>query len=142
MILSKSLTFSENQAVTTTAVSTNVVQFPATGTVQGEAAAIVRKLGPGNEIPLLMQVTESFATLTSLTITLETSANSDLSSSTVLWTSGAIPVASLVAGYRPNLRILPDGAIDTYLGLRYTVTGSAATAGKITAALATEVDAG
>ena len=142
MIISKDLTLSEDQAVTATAISENVIQFPATGTVYGEDAALARNLGPGNELPLMIQVTEDFATLTSLTITLETSANADLSSSTVLHTTGAIPVASLIAGYRTPIRILPDGEILEYLGLRYTVTGSNATAGQISAALATEVNAG
>lgn len=141
MILDKNLIFSENQAVTATAISANVVRFPANGTVYGEAAAIARNLGAGNEIPLLIQVTQDFATLTSLTITLETSANADLSSSTVLASSGAIPVASLKAGYRPSFtRVLPDGVLGLHMGLRYTVTGSNATTGTITAALATEVN--
>lgn len=142
MILDTQLMFSEDQAVTATAISENVLQFPALGTVYDEAAAIVRNLGPGNELPLMIQVTEDFATLTSLTITLETSAAAALTSSTVLYTSGAIALASLTAGYRVPMRWMPDGTVLEYLGLRYTVGGSNATAGKITAALATEQDGG
>ncbi|HCI98539.1 MAG TPA: hypothetical protein DHV74_02655 [Sulfitobacter sp.] len=90
---------------------------------------------------MLMQVTEAFATLTSLTITMETSDNADLSSSTVLGSSGAIPAASLKPGYRPSFtRFVPDATMKKYFGLRYTVTGTAATAGKISAAVATEVN--
>lgn len=142
MILDANLIFSEDQAVTATAISANVVQFPANGIVYGETAAIARNLGAGNEIPLLIQVTEDFATLTSLTITVETAANAALSSgAVVLATSGAIPVASLLAGVRPTFtRVLPDGEIKEFLGLRYTVGGSNATAGQISAALATEVN--
>lgn len=138
MILDKTLTFSENQAITATAISTNVIEFPDNGTVIYEAAAIPRNLGPGNELPLLIQVTESFNTLTSLTITLESSAAAGLTSSTVHWTSGAIPLASLVAGYKAKIRIMPDGVLGKYLGLRYTVAGTDPTTGKVTAALATE----
>lgn len=138
MILDKTLTFSENQAITATAISTNVIEFPDNGTVIYEAAAIPRDLGPGNELPLLIQVTESFNTLTSLTITLESSAAAGLTSSTVHWTSGAIPLASLVAGYKAKIRIMPDGVLGKYLGLRYTVAGTNPTTGKVTAALATE----
>lgn len=141
MILDANLILSEAQAVTATAISENVIRVPDSGTVYGEAAAISRNLGPGEEIPFLMQVTEDFATLTSLTITIETSDNANLSSSTVLASSGAIAAASLVAGYRPSFtRVMPDGVLSDYIGLRYTVAGSNATTGKITAALGTEVN--
>lgn len=141
MILDSNLIFSEDQAVTATAISENVIQLPANGTPAYEASAVTRELGKGNELPLLIQVTEDFATLTSLTITVETSAAAGLTSSTVLASSGAIAVADLVAGYRPSFtRVWPDGDLLEYIGLRYTVTGSNATAGKISAALATEVD--
>lgn len=141
MILDANLILSENQAVTATAVSTNVIAWPDNGTVPREAAAITRNLGAGTPIPMLMQVTENFAALTSLTITIETSANADMSSSVVLSSSGAIALASLKAGYRPTFtRHVPDATMLKYFALRYTVTGSNATAGKITAAVATEVN--
>lgn len=130
-------TFSEDQAVTATAISENVILLNDAGTVHGDAAAITRNLGIGNEIPLLIQVTEDFNTLTSLTITLETSAAAALTSPTVLASSGAIALADLVAGYRPSFtRIFPDGDLLDYIGLRYTVTGTDPTEGKITAAIA------
>lgn len=140
MILSKNLLFAENQAITATAISQNVLEFPDNGIVYGETAAIPRNLGAGREIPLLIQVTQSFATLTSLTITIESSAAAALTSSTVHHTTGAIPVASLVAGFKLPMRWLPVGVLGKYLGLRFTVGGSNATAGQITAALATEMD--
>lgn len=128
-------TFSEDQAVTATAISENVMQLPANDVVPGESAAIARNLGAGNEIPLLIQVTEDFATLTSLTITFETSAAAGLTSPTVLFSTGAIAAADLVAGYRIPIRVFPDAELLEYIGVRYTVTGSNATAGKVTAAL-------
>lgn len=138
-ILDTSLLFSEDQVVTATAISENVLQFPATGRVMYEGAALTRNLGPGNEIPILLQVTADFATLTSLTITVETADNAALSTNAVvLATTGAIPVATLKAGYKFNIRVFPDGVVKEFLGLRYTVGGSNATTGKITAALATE----
>ena len=141
MILDKNLIFAEDQAVTATAISQNVLQLPANETVAYEAAAMARELGKGNYLPLLIQVTEDFAALTSLTITVETSAAAGLTSSTVLASSGAIAAADLLAGYRPSFtRVWPDGDLLEYVGLRFTVTGSNATAGKISAALATEVD--
>lgn len=141
MILSANSTLSENQAVTATAISENVINFTDNGIVYGEAAAIPRNLGAGREIPFLIQVTADFATLTSLTITIESATNAALSSGAVVhYTSGAIPAASLVAGFKLPVRILPVGVLGPYLGLRYTVGGSNATAGTITAALGTEMD--
>lgn len=139
MILDTNLILSEMQAVTVTAISENVIDLVANGIVPYEAAAVGRNLGAGNEIPLALMVNESFATLTSLTVTVETSAAAGLTSPTVLYTSGAIPVATLVAGYKLPIRWLPDAPLLQYLGVRYTVTGTTATAGKMTAALATEV---
>lgn len=139
MIIDATLTFSENQAVTATAISANVIEFSDNDVVPYEAAAVLRNLGPGNELPLMIQVTEAFNNLTSVTITLESSAAAGLTSPTVHWTSGAIPLASLVAGYQPPIRILPSGTMLKYLGLRYTVSGTAPTTGKFSAALATEV---
>ena len=141
MILNANLILSENQAVTATALSANVIAFNDTGTPPREGSALERNLGSGTPIPMLMQVTEDFATLTSLTITLETSANEDMSSSTVLSSSGAILLATLVAGYRPSFtRHVPDALMSKYFAIRYTVAGSAATAGKMSAAMATEVN--
>lgn len=141
MIINKNLVLSENQAITATALSTNVIAWPDNGTPPREGAPITRNLGSGTPIPMLMQVTEAFATLTSLTITLETSDNEDMTSSTVLSSSAAIPAADLVPGYRPSFtRFIPDATMKKYLALRYTVTGSAATTGAITAAVATEVN--
>lgn len=138
MILDKTTLFSENQAVTATAISDNVIEFPLNGTVIYEAAAVARNLGPGEELPILIQVTEAFATATSVTVTLESSAAAGLTSPVVHWTSPAIPIATLIAGYKLPIRILPSGTMLRYLGLRYTIGGSNATAGKFTAALGTE----
>ena len=143
MILDKNLLLAEGQAITATAISENVIRIPDAGTVHGEGAAIARNLGPGEEVPILIQVIEAFATLTSLTITLETADNAALSTNNeVLFSTGAIPVASLIAGYRSAVRVLPDHVLRDYLGLRFTVTGTNASAGKITAAIGTEVNAG
>lgn len=134
MILSAQQLFSDDQAITATAVSTNKIDLGASATPYGGKAALAKDVGKGNPIPVLVQVTTAFATLTSLTITLETSANADLSSSTVL-ASETILAAALVAGKKTNLQFVPNGANKRYLGLRYTVAGSDATAGKITAGI-------
>lgn len=143
MILDMNLTLSEDQAITATAISANVIQIPASGTVHGGGAAIPRNPGPGQEIPILIQVTENFDNLTSLTITLETADNAALSTNNeVLFSTGAIPLASLVAGYRTSVRVMPDFVLRDYLGMRYTVSGTNPANGQITAAIGTEVNAG
>lgn len=140
MIIDSNLQFCDGQAITATAISQNVIDLGTAGTVPLEGAAMSVNLGAGNELPLMIQVTETFATLTSLTISLETSAAAGLTSATVLYASEAIPVATLVAGYRPPIRWMPDATLLRYIGLRFTVGGSNATAGKISAALGTTVN--
>ena len=132
MIFSAEQLFSDDQAVTATAISTNVIDLGVAGTPYGAAAALNQDVGKGTPIPILVQVTTAFATLTSLTITVEVSAAAGLTSPTVLATE-TIAVADLVAGKQMSMQVLPKDASMRYLGVRYTVTGSNATAGNITA---------
>jgi hypothetical protein len=134
MILSQQLIFSALQAVTATALSTNVVDLGVAGTPYGAVAALNNDKGKGTPVPILIQVASDFATLTSLTITIEVSANEDMSSSTVLATE-VIAAANLLAGKQTFVQVLPNGANQRYLAVRYTVGGSNATAGTITAGI-------
>lgn len=134
MILSLDEIFSNDQAITVDAVSTNVIDLGTPDTPFGAVKALNQDVGKGTPIPILIQVTSAFATLTSLTITVEVSANSDLSSSTVLATE-TILAAALVAGKKTFLQVLPEGVNARYLGIRYNVNGSDATAGTITAGI-------
>lgn len=134
MILSANNLFSDDQAVTATAISTNVIDLGAPDTPYGAAAAINQDIGKGAGIPVLAQVTADFATLTSLTITLETSAAAGLTSPVVL-AEETVAVADLLAGKQMFNQVVPNGAALRYLGFRYTVTGSDATAGTITAGI-------
>jgi hypothetical protein len=132
MILSNQQLFSDDQAVTATAISTNVIDLGLTGTPYGAAAPLNGDVGKGNPIESLFQVTADFATLTSLTVAIETGATASLG--TVL-ASVVVPVAALKTGYRLPIRFIPDGLVGRYLGMRYTVTGSNATAGTVTAGI-------
>ena len=134
MIFSKQQLFSDDQAVTATAISTNVIDLGAPGTPYGAAAALNQDIGKGTPIPILVQVTTAFATLTSLTITVEVSAAAGLTSPVVLATQ-TITAANLIAGKQMFVQVLPNGADMRYLGVRYTVNGSNATAGNITAGI-------
>lgn len=132
MIFSAEQLFSDDQAITATAISTNVIDLGAPGTPYDAAAALNQDVGKGVPIPILIQVTEAFNTLTSLTITLEVSAAAGLTSPQVLATE-VILLADLAIGKQTFLQYLPNGADLRYLGVRYTVTGTNPTLGKITA---------
>jgi hypothetical protein len=133
MIFSAQSLLSDNQAVTATALSTNVIDLGTSQAAYGAKAAFHRDIGKGAEIPFVIQVTEDFATLTSLTITIETSDAENMTSSTVLASSGAIAAADLKAGFQVPLQRLPNGVTGRYLAVRYTVAGTNASAGKVTA---------
>ncbi len=134
MIFSLQQLFSDDQAITATAVSTNIIDLGAPELPYGAKAAVYQDVGKGVHIPILIQVTEAFNTLTSLTITIETSANSDLSSPVVLSTQTVL-LANLKVGMQTFVQCVPTGADKRYLGVRYTVTGTAPTLGKITAGI-------
>lgn len=117
-------TFSDHQAITATAASTNYMDF-----------SKMPFAGQGDPININILVTEDFATLTSLNIKLQVSANGSTG-----WTdvdSGeTILLAALKVGKRAALRFLPNfDNSKPYVRLYYTVAGSNATAGKIFADL-------
>ena len=134
MILSAKQLFSDDQAITADAISENVIDQGVAGTPYGAAAALNRDLGKGAPIPILIQVTEAFNTLTSLEVTVECSANADLSSSKVLATE-SILLVELQPGKMTNLQVLPHGDDQRYLGVRYNVVGTNPTAGRVTAGI-------
>jgi hypothetical protein len=133
MILSQNLLLSDDQAITATAVSTNVIDLGVPQAPYG-GNALNQDVGKGTPVPILIQVTEQFDNLTSLTIALEVSDAANLSSSVVLNTQ-TIVLADLVAGKQTFMQYLPNGVDKRYLGVRYTVTGTAPTAGKVTAGI-------
>lgn len=133
MIFDAQSLLSDAQAVTASAASTNVIDFGAAGTAYRCAAPLPRDQGKGEEIPLRIQVVETFATLTSLTIAVQVSADAAFTSPRVVATTGAIAAADLVAGWVSSIDDVPVGTTERYMRLYYTVAGSAATAGRITA---------
>lgn len=135
MIFSAQDEFSNKQAITASAASTNHIDLLATGTSYGAAAALNRDLGKGNLIPVYIGVTTAFATLTSLKVAVQTDDNSSFSSATTVLETEAIPVASLVAGYQFNIQNIPLQSTERYIRLYYTVAGSNATAGNIQAGI-------
>ena len=132
MIFDKQTQFSAAQAVTASAASTNVIDLKAAGIPYGDDAALSRDQGM-HSIPLRIQVVEAFATLTSLKVAVQVDDNSSFSSATTVLETEAIAAASLTAGYVFNIDRFPLKTNERYVRLYYTVAGSDATAGKITA---------
>ena len=122
MLFDKEALFSDNQAVTATAVSKNVVCM---------AKGSLKEVALGSPIPMAIQVTEDFAGLTDLTVTIETASDEAFSEAVALTTTGAIAGADLKAGYTFAINFVPKGNLG-YMRAKYTVNGTA-TAGKITA---------
>lgn len=129
MILDETTLFSNRQAVTATAPSTNVVDLGPVGIPAG------RDIGKGKPIPILIQVVESFDKLTTLAVALQVSADESFTSPKTVATTPAIPVADLVAGYQFVLDYVPRGTDERYMRLNYTVVGTTPDKGKVTAGI-------
>lgn len=137
----KQLMFSDAQAITTTANSTNVVKI--TG---GTPAFTTDSLGntPENDVgrspalDVLVQVITAFTAAGAATLTVSLVADDDaaLGSATTIASTAAIGKATLVPGYQFRLA-LPAGfaAADVHLGLVFTVATGPMTAGAVTAGL-------
>lgn len=148
MIMDSSLIFSTNQAITATAASTNTIDLTGVGSGNapnlsfGNASTFGEDLGigDGEAIPkVYVAITTAFATLTSLNIAFQGAPDSG-SNTPGTWTTygetGAIPVASLTLN--GVIRLFWDpvqiaAALPRFIRLYYTVAGSNATAGALSA---------
>ena len=126
MMYDKLNTFGTDQAVTTTAASTDIIDFGA-----------VRDVGNGEPLELVILVSETVTAsgAATVTFTLETDDNAGFSSTFVLASSGAIGKAALTAGTEV-LRVKVPLDVERYLRTNYTVATGPLTAGKFTAFLA------
>lgn len=132
MIFSAQQLFSDDQAITATVVSTNVIELGDAETPYGAAAALNQDVGKGTPIPLLIQVTEDFNNLTTLKVAVEVGSSASLGTEIL---SQTISLADLKAGKRTAFNVVPEGADAKFLGIKYTVAGTAPTAGKVTAGI-------
>ena len=123
MITDKLLRVSEDQAVTSTAVSTDTIDL-----------GVARDMGEGTPLYMNFAVTTAMTGGTSIKFEVITSAAANLGSPTVIGSSDAILTAALTLGKNIVVRLNPDiaGKGQRYLGARYTVSGTF-NAGKITA---------
>jgi hypothetical protein len=132
MILSAQQIFSDDQAITASADSTNVIDLGVAGTPYDAAAALNQDVGKGAGIPILIQVTEAFDNLTSLEIKISTGAATTLGTTIV---SKTILLADLTVGAQFPVTVLPQDITERYLGIEYVVTGTTPTTGKVTAGI-------
>ena len=123
MITDALLRVSEDQALTTTAVSTNTIDL-----------SVARDVGEGTALYMNFAVTEALANGTSVKFEVISSAAANLGSPTVIGSTDAILTAALTLGKNVVVRINPDiaGKGQRYLGARYTIAGTF-NAGKVTA---------
>lgn len=135
MIVDNLLALSAAQAVTSTAVSTNTLDL-----------LTAQDIGEGRALYVDFKVPTTFTAGGSATLTIQiiSSASANLGTPTVLDQTGAIPVASLIAGYRTVLRIPPQiGSLgQRYLGIQYTVATGPMTAGAIDARIVQDIEDG
>jgi len=122
MILDKRLMFSENQAITATAVSTNSLTFE------------VDDLGTGEPVTLWTQVTEAFAAAGDASLQINLQHSDDGSTWKDLVPSRAFALSELGLGANPLKINVPAGA-KKHMRLNYPVADGPMTAGKITAGL-------
>ena len=115
MITDKLLRVSEDQALTTTAVSSDTIDL-----------VVARDMGEGTDLYMNFAVTTALAGGTSVKFEVITSANANLSSPTVIGSSDAILTAALTLGKNVVVRLNPEiaGKGQQYLGARYTIEGN------------------
>jgi len=136
MIVDVKNMFSDAQALTADAVSTNVIDLAATNTL--------KDIGAGQPLYLVFKVTtvlDSAGEAATLTLTLESDDNTSLSSATTHWTSEAIAEATLVAGYTRVIALPVEKTYQRYLGVRYNAGTEDFTSGNVTAFLTTQPEA-
>ena len=132
MIFDKETQFSDGQAITADAASTNLIDLGATGTPYGSSVALVRDIGKGCTIPVVCMVSEAFNNLTSLKITMQVDDNAAFSSAKEV-ASRTYALAELDGGILEFPSAFIEGVSERYVRLFYDVTGTAPTTGKITA---------
>ena len=125
----RELIFSNDQAVTTgTQYSTD----------KYDAGPTAENINTNRALQVACTVTTAFASGTNLTVNFVESDNADLSSPTVLATSGAVAEASLTVG-RELLRTAVPRTSKRYLGFQFVTSGTH-TAGKVFGGILRDTD--
>jgi hypothetical protein len=126
--------FSDKQAITADAASTNVIDLGAPETPLFAKAPISQDVGKGRAIPVHIQVVETFNNLTNVVVSLQVDNDVAFGSPKTV-SSVTVLLADLKAGKRIPPFYIPEGVDERYVRLFYDITGTAPTTGKITAGL-------
>ncbi len=132
MIFDLETLFSDAQAITADAASTNIINLGQTGTPYGSSVPLVRDIGNGVQVPVAVLVGEAFNNLTSLAISIQVDSTPAFSSPKTV-ASRTYVLAELCAGSLQFPAALIEGTDEQYVRLYYDVTGTAPTTRKITA---------
>ncbi len=132
MILDKLLMFSEAQAVTASAASTDVIDL---GPIDGTR----RDIGVGYPLELFVNVNTTATAAGAATVNFQLQTSPDNSTWTTLTTSGDLALTALTAGKRVMSQKVPQG-VQRYLRLNYVVGTGPLTAGEFTAGINLDVD--
>jgi hypothetical protein len=127
MMLSAEQIFSDSQALTVTAASTNIIDLGATGTVLGAPVALTRDIGPGKPVEFIVQLdVDSGGTTPTLDVEVQVDTVENFASPTTVASSEQLAGGS--AGDRVQLNCtLPEGTNQRYLRLNYTLGGTSPT---------------
>ena len=129
MILDYQNLFSNDQALTTTAASTNVIDL-------GADDAYIQDANEKGDVKLWAQVTTALAGGTSVQAVLQEDDDVAFGTAVTLVQSAAIAAASLVAGYQFPIE-MPSRISKRYLRINYVIVGTF-TSGAVSAGLVLE----
>ncbi|MDX6911753.1 hypothetical protein SJZ84_13050 [Hafnia paralvei] len=132
MILDKLLMFSEAQAVTATAASTDVIDL---GPIDGTR----RDIGVGYPLEFWTTVNTTATAAGAATVNVQLQTSPDNSTWTTIASSGDLALSALVAGKRIVSQKVPSG-VHKYLRVNYTVGTGPLTAGAFTSGINLDVD--
>ncbi|MFV1850118.1 MAG: Bbp16 family capsid cement protein [Thalassospira sp.] len=134
MIFSKELMFSDDQDVSQAAGtynSTNAIDTGAPGTVYGAAAALARNVGPGNPVPILVQLTETVTSggAATMQFQIETADEEAFDTTNVVVAQSRVyALADLVAGLQFGVAVLPND-MKRFIRVNYVIGTATTTAG-------------
>lgn len=135
MLLSVEQTFSDAQALTLTgAASTNLIDLGATGTVLGAPAPLIRDIGKGKPIPIIVRMdVAAGGTAPTIQVNVEIDTAATFPSATII--ASSLVVAAATAGQEIWLDVyLPEGANQRFIRLDY-ITGGTTPTHTVTAAI-------
>jgi len=135
MILDANNIWSDQQAITATAASTNVLDLGAAGTPFGSPVALTPDIGKEFDIPIAIICQQAFNNLTSLTVAFQTATDAAFTTPVEVATRTYLAAELAAVGLLNFPARVPQGTNLRFTRLLYTVTGTAPTTGKVFAGI-------